>query len=305
MAEKITNGAFTSSLTGWTNYGTYNFTYTSSKARASSGASAGGYQCKLRQYFSISGVVNSALLNATIYWSLAHRTHHGSCQYYLYLRKPDGTMVELEDHFEEADSDKFGNKKLADDLDIAAYFTAVGTYALELWATVKSSWWTSGGGENFYDESHADFDNISLAVIERLSKTILEGLGGGELTARVSGMGALEVSGMEESISHHGGYQPGVDPKYEATQRNKAGLHEHLNAVVEGNAVEEAGLAESLTRTYTYRQHDLPDMPNHFGLDESLKAKWTVGNVTRERNILADEDIWEDIASVSTNWETV
>ena len=303
MAEKITNGGFTTSLTGWANYGSHNFVYQSGKAHSSSGESAGGFSCKLRQHFSVSGSVSSAILNASIYWQMVHLTHHGSCKFYLYLRKPNGTMVELADHYEEATVDKDDSEKLADDLDITAYLTAVGTYALELWATTVSSWRLSGD-EELYEESYADFDDISLVVIERMSKTILEGLGGGELSVSLSGMSALEVSGMEESISHVGGYQPGVDPKQGVSQRNKAGLHEHLNAVVEGNETEEAGLAESLTRTYTYRQRDLPDMPNHFGLDESLKARWTVGNVTRERDILADEDIWEDIATVSTNWET-
>jgi hypothetical protein len=304
VAEKITNGAFTTSLSGWTNYGTYNFHASASKALAESVSQTESDQHKLRQYFSVSGTVSSAILNAHIYWDMVHKLNHGEADFYIYLRKPDGTMLQLADHSEEATVDKTGNEQIADDLDITAYFTAVGTYAIELWATVKSSWKMNGDEIDDYT-TYAWFDDISLAVIERVFKTIVEGLGGGELTARASGLAALEVAGLEESISHVGGYQPGVDPKQTVSQRNKAGLHEFLHANVEGNATEGAGLAESLERTYTYRQRDLPDMPNKVGLDESLKARWKVGNVTYERDIMAQEDIWEDIDPVDTYWETV
>ena len=304
MAEKITNGGFATSLSGWTNYGTHNFVPGSARAWASSGETSGAYQHKLRQSFSIVGSVSSAILNAHIYWEMIHRTNHADCQFYLYLRKPDGTLVQLASHYEEATADNTGDEQLADDLDITTRFTAVGTYYIELWAAPRSAW-DIPIDEPVYYASYAYFDDISLVVIERVFKTIIEAIGGGELTMKGLGSSALEVAGMKESLSHHGGYQPGVDLKQEVSQRDKAGLHEFINANVEGNAVEAAGLAESLTRTYTYRQRDLPDMPNHVGLDESLKARWLVGNVMHERDILAEEDIWEDIAAESTNWETL
>jgi hypothetical protein len=47
-------------------------------------------------------------------------------------------------------------------------------------------------------------------------------------------------------------------------------------------------------------------MPNVAGLDESLRARWKVGNVTIERDVLAPEDIWTDIVPAdTTEWETI
>jgi len=305
MAEKITNGAFQTNLSGWSNYGSSNFVASSSRAHSESGFSGGTYQCKLRQYFSISGAVSSAILNAHIYWDIVHKTHHGSCQFYLYLRRPDSTMVELADRLEDGDADNFGDMQMADDLDIYSSFNQVGTYALELWANTKSAW-DIPIDEPVYYASSADFDDISLAVTERVTKMIMEGLGGGELTKRNLGSASLEVAGIEESISHHGGYQPGVDPKYEFVQRNKAGLHEHLTAILEGNETEGAGLHESLTRTYSYRQRVIPGMTNQTGLHEYLRARWTKGNITMCRTITPVDSIWMKVVpSDETNWQSL
>lgn len=307
MAEKITNGAFTTNLTGWYNYGAYDFTPEAGMAGAESGEDSTGHQCRLRQYFSITGAATSAVVSAWIAWDLYHESAgDGEAIFYLYLRKPDSTLVQLATHTEEAaGADNNGSTDLAASLNILAHLDQVGTYALELWAVPTSAWYVPID-EPVYTHSYAYFDDISLLVGERQYKTIVEGLGGGELTNLISGLApAVEVAGLGESISHHGGYQPGVDPKMEGTSRDKAGLHEFLHADVEGNTLDGAGLAESLERTYNYRKHDLPDMPNVAGLDESLKAKWKVGNVTHERDVLAEEDIWEDISPVATDWETV
>lgn len=302
MAEKIVNGAFTTNLNSWSNYGSTNFYWSSpGLARAVSDESYNVKSHKLRQAFGVSGVASAAILNVTISWDIIHKIHKGSVHFYLYLRKPSGTLVELADDLETTDGgDSIGSAALADDLDISAYMTETGTYYLELWADCLSA--ASAGYAEYY-ESYGYYDNISLLVTERFYKTVIEVMGSGEITQKQAQASADEDVALGETLTHIGGYQPGVDPMETMLKREKIGIQERIKISVEANATAGLGFGESLERTYNYRRRDLPDMPNKIGLFESLVARWQSGNVTHTREILAEEDIWEDIAGVETNWE--
>lgn len=296
MAEKITNGSFTTNLTGWTNYGTTNFYWSSDMARAISDETQNVRYHKIRQSFSVSGTVSAAVLNAQILWDLVHKLNHGHVTFTVYLRKPDNSLVELASHTEEATADKVGNEYVADNLDVAANFDQSGTYYLELWADCLSSW--TAGLEYF--ESYGYYDNVSLTIVTRQFKTVVEAVGGGEVEEKKSSLSTLDGAGLGETYST---IPSGSDAAL--LRSEKAGLQEGLAAAVSVEKADGAGLGETLTRTYGYRQRTVTASPEGAGMGESLVARWQSGNFTSERDILAPADAWEDVAKVSTDWEDV
>lgn len=295
MAEKLL--AFSGS--NWTNIGAHSYVNTSGNARAQSDPSSeDGWEHRYRQYFSVSGDVQAAILNLGISWVLYHRAGgSGAASFRVYLRKPDSSLILLASHDEDADiDDNTGSTQMCNDFDIAADMDVTGTYAIELWATVYSAWYSGP----VYVQSVASWVGPpSLEVSERFTKTVAEGLGGDEPQhVMQAGLEELEAVGLAESWSKVGGW-------LEKISTQKMGLYEMLLKLVDVIKLEAAGLAELLERTYSYREHDVPGIPDGAGLAESLTATWETGNYTTEREILEDADIWETIPLPETNWEGV
>lgn len=310
MAEKISNGGFSAGLNGWYNYGAYNFVASIGMAAAQSDESIGLCQHKLRQYFSVTGTALTATVHAHIAWECYHKAapgSNGSARFFLNLRKPNGEVVQIATYYIEAtSSDEIGSMDLANYDNIVDHIDQVGTYYLELVSIVASARWIPID-EPVYIHSYGWFDSISLLMTERFSKIVNEAIGGGELPTLQASGAASEAAQLTETISHHGGYQPGVDPKQEVMKHERAGLYETLQpSFVTQERAEGAGLAETLTRTYGYRQRDLPGMPNIVGLHEYLRARWTKGNMTLARTITPVDNIWEKIVPVDeTNWQSL
>lgn len=298
MAEKLT--AFSGS--NWTNFGAYSYVFSGGNADAVSGVDhSSACTHKARKYFTISGDVQTAVLNLSIWWDLYHTSNvSGSAEFTVYLRQPDDSLVELASHSEDADSaDNSGSLDICDSLDVSSYMTETGTYSIEIWCTVSSGWYVPID-EPVYLQSSGQWDGPpSLLVTERFTKTVAEAVGGGEVQDKQANLALLEGAGLGES------YFTIPTGTGEALKFEKSGLQEFLLASVAVARAEGAGLGETLTRTYGYRQRDVPGIPDGAGLGESLVARWEAGNYTSERDILAEADIWEDIAPPVTEWESV
>jgi hypothetical protein len=294
MAEKLTT--FTG--TNWSNFGLYSY-YFDGDAEAESGASDDSFhQHKARKYFSVSGSVPSAILNLEISWELYHRdSGDGEAEFYVYLKKPDSSSVQLASHSEDAESgDNSGTLQLCDDLDISAELDQTGEYSIEVWCNVKSAWYVPIDDPVYVQSYGSYIGPPSLEVTERFTKTVSEAIGGGESTKPQASPITLEIAGLGESYSVIGG---GPDMmKFE-----KMGFQEAIHAAVAAARAEGAGLAEALARTYSYRQHDVPGIPEGAGLAEYLRARWETGNYVQERDITETADIWEEIPLPETNWE--
>ena len=296
MAEKIVNGGL-SSLSSWANIGAYSFSCVSGRARGSSSPTS-DEECghTLTQDFSVSGECISATLSAWISWlSVAKAGGDGSNLFTIKLLKPDDTTEVLvqDDYSGEANSSGW----LAVALDISDYIDMVGTYQLQLELVSVSAWYIPID-EPVYYPSQGEYDNISVIITERFTKMVLEGIGGGELVGLSASKAVLEGAGLTESLAHVGG-GPGKMLKFE-----KCGFYETLEKVVSVAKIEGAGLHETLTRTYGYRQHDVPGIPFVAGLKESLRARFQQGNMTIIREIVSEADIWTDLAKEETDWET-
>lgn len=295
MAEKLV--AFTG--TNWQNFGLYSFYFSGDADGESDANSSGSCPHKARKYFSISGTVQTAVLNLGIYWDLVKRSAGvGSADFLVYLRKPDDTLVQLASHSEDATiDDNSGTLQLCDDQNIAANLDQVGQYSIEVWCTLVSAWYAPID-EPVYVQSYGGFSGPpSLLVTERFTKTVIEAIGHGEIPTLQAGISTLEVAGLGES------YSMIPTGTADAAKFEKMGLQEVLAAAVAVEKAEGAGLAESLTRTYGYRQHDVTPAPEEAGLFESLVAKWQTGNFTATRDILDEADVWEEIPGASTEWE--
>lgn len=295
MAEKLV--AY--SQANWGNFGAYSYSYSGGNADGASGVNHGS-ACshKARRYFTISGSVQTAILNLSIWWEcFAAASQNGEVEFIVYLRKPDDNLVELATYTDSGDSS--GTLQICDDQDISADMTTTGTYAIEIWCTLTSAWYVPID-EPVYLQSLGTWNGPpSLLVTERFTKTVLEAVGGGEVNKPGANVTKLEQAGLGEAYST---IPTGTG---EAMKFEKSGLQEFLKAAVAVAKAEGAGLGETLTRTYTYRQHDVPGIPDGAGLVEYLTARWETGNYVTERDILADADIWEDIAAPETNWESV
>lgn len=297
MAEKLV--PFTG--TNWTNFGSWSYYFATTAEAISDSNGHEECQHRARRYFSVSGAVQTALLNLGISWELYHRAAgDGSVDVYVYLRKPDDSLVQLASHSEDATiDDNSGSLQLCDDLDVADDLDQTGEYAIELWCNITSAWYVPID-EPVYVESRLNWSALpSLEVTERFTKTVLEKVGGGETQKPTANVSSLEHAGLGESYSTIP-TGTGTALKFE-----KAGVQESLEASVAVEKSDSAGLAETLTRTYTYRQHDVPGIPDGAGLAEYLTARWESGNYITERDILGDIDIWEDIDGPETNWESV
>lgn len=295
MAEKL----LTFEGSNWTNFGAYSYAFGSGNADAVSSTShASGCQHKARQYFSISGEVQTAVLNLMIWWDLLHKdSGSGAVTFIVYLRDPNDDLTELATQSFDADvEDENGSMAICDDLDISEYLDLVGEYSIEVWCELTSAW-DVPIDEPVYYESFGTYYDPSLAVTERFSKVVLEKVGGSEPADKKQAAKEVpEGASLAESYSTLGGGEDMM--KFE-----KMGLQESTKRDVDVEKSNVAGLAEDLTRTYGYRQHDIPGIPDGAGLQEFLHAKWESGNYVTERDLIETDDIWEDIAAPETNWE--
>lgn len=289
MAEKLINGTFAGSLSGWSNIGTRLFAYVSGRARGTTAGSAENYFC-LRQSFSISGAVISAAINASIWYaSAAGFDTDGENRFVISLDKPGGTTVVL---YEDTFIATTGNTVALSSYDIAAHLADSGTYYLRL--ALYSQAAVSGGT---VVTSHGEYDNISVLVAEKFSKTVVEYLGAGELTAKKPKSFLTNIIGFVESLAHIGGEAGGNKTMASV---NKAGFIETLAQKVKVTVLEVLGAAESLARTYSYCGHTLTDT---VGLVETISARVTAGNITKIVTRFDTPAAWTERAPVDTDWE--
>jgi hypothetical protein len=301
--EKILHGnPFTWGLEGWVQNGSQNFVRPGSGVVADYLANDPSNEgtARILQYFSMSGVAVTALLNLHLRVSVGTAFHAvGSAVINVVLGRPDSSEVTLYSH--EFTAGQTYDGQACSDLDISSYMNQVGTYSLKISSLSACSWYLIID-EPAYMETDVELSAVSLAVTEKLTKMVFEAIGGGELVTPQVGQGAVEGAVLAESLAHVGGYQEG-DARPTVVKRDKAGLREFTLVSVGGGSLEGAGLAESLERSYNFRKHDLPGMPEGAGLAESLLAKWKRGNVTYWRYIVDQTDIWTRLMPVATDWE--
>lgn len=296
MAQKILNGGFLANLNDWSNTGAEPFVWYSGAARASSYIDSDAPAShRLTQYFSVSGTAILANITVRIYWNIVNRANLGSVSFALSLIKPDTTVVSLGSVTKDAAGS--GTELLVNAADILASVDQVGEYGVQLEIDAASSWYVPID-DPVYSLSTGDFDEISVVMNERFSKVILETLGGVEITKGYVSPTVLEVAGLHEDLASIGG-GPGSLARFE-----RFGVQEYMRADVAAPVLEACGLTESLERTYTYRQRDLPNMPDKAVMRESLVARYQIGNLTQEVVLAGgDIDIWTDIAPAVTAWE--
>jgi len=292
MAEKIVNGAFATDLSDWVQSGAYNYVWDgAAKATSSTLSNAPCYHI-LNQNFAVDGTVQTALLTVANLWDvMVGDTGNGAAVFTVAIKNPSGVSTTVASATK---SPGDGGEYICDSLDVSSYLTTIGTYTLVLTARVRSAKneeTPPPGATYSYDPSFAWYDDISLLITERVSKTVVEALGGGELDARF-GIGLpVESIGLFESLAAQEG-------KF---LYNKVGLMEFINAVVDNLVLESAGMAESYL-THVGKRRTIPlEAP---GLKEYLLARWKIGNVTMERNVLTPASIWTDLTKAATDWET-
>jgi hypothetical protein len=292
VAEKILNGTFDTDLTSWNNIGVQKFVWESGYAKAASVFTGPGPRpVILTQDFGVIGSVTSAALSVSIAWDVAGGNKApGRVLFNAKITDPNGVTTVLSTSTKGVGD---GSGSLCSSLDIAYYMAVAGTYTLRLEAVCSSSTDEDEYGVKEYGISYGYIDDVSLLVIERFTKVVLEAIGGGELGTRIGLDLGVEGAGLSETLE-------GTQGKFE---RNKFGLLETLHAIVGSNALEAAGLAESYA-THVGKRRSVP--MEGAGLEESLRARWKVGNVMMERDVLAQEDIWTDIVPAdSTQWEII
>jgi hypothetical protein len=293
LAEKIVNGTFATDLSSWVQSGAYNYVWDGAAKAASSPTSNAPCYHILNQNFSVDGAVQTALLTVANLWDvMSGDSGHGAAVFTVAIKNPSGVSTTV------ATSTKSpgdGGEYICNALDVSSYLTTVGTYTLVLTARVRSAKneeTPPPGATYSYDPSFAWYDDISLVTMERVSKTVVEALGGGELGSRVGLALGAESIGMFESITSQEG-------KF---LFSKIGLMEFIGAVVDSLLNESTGMTESYL-THVGRRRTIPlEAP---GLKEYLLARWTVGNVTIERNVLTPASIWTDLIKAATDWETI
>jgi hypothetical protein len=286
---------------GWTQNGNQFFIRTGDIVRYLADEPSTEGTARIFQFFSMSGMAITALFNLHLHVSVGTADEaDGHANINAILVKPDDSEVILYNG-EFTDGQEY-NGQACSDLDISSYMDQVGTYYLKI-SSENACSWSVPVDVPVYEDTEVEIGGVSLKVTEKLTKVVLEKIGGGEIGIPQVGQGALEGAVLAESLAHTGGYQPGTDSMPTVVKHEKAGFQEFTAVSVGAGSLEGAGLAESLERTYNYRKHDLPGMPEGARLAESLTAKWQDGNVTRWRYIEDEISIWTERVPVSTNWE--
>lgn len=298
MSEKIVNGSFTTDLSNWTNNAAYNFVWDGGEAKAISNDDDDEFcEHRIIQSFSVPATCVGATLDVWYRWDVeSGGTADGVIYYYVRLKKPDESTALLVSGSKTTSGD--GSGWLANGLDVASHFNQVGTYQLWLEIDLKSAYTSPDS----YFPSQGWYDNVSLDVEVKYTKTVMEGLSGGEDPTKQVKLETSEGHFFNESYSS----VPPPPGAYDAYKLvfEKHNFQESLQASV-GVVLPLAkmGMAETLERTYGYRQHDVPE-DQHIAMAEALWAKYKVGNFTFNKQVAGlPADIWTDLDKASTDWE--
>jgi hypothetical protein len=290
MAEKIVNGTFDTDLSGWGNIGARPFAWVAGMARGGSRATselANSY--RLAQGVSKYGSVISAALTVRIYYtSYEGSGGDGANTFTVSLQKPSGTIVELA--FDEFIGAQDGNELICDALDISEHMTESGIYNLILDLDSESA---DDGGT--FVISNGKYDDVSLVMVERLFASVTEVLGSGEAPKARADGNADEGMAMEETLTNTGAG---------GFAFNAMRLRETFSRALAVGKIEIAGLLETLTRTFGYRQRDVPGGTEVAGLYEYLEASFQEGNISRTRSLAGEEPtIWAPRIPVTIDYE--
>jgi hypothetical protein len=292
MAEKLTNGAFTSNLNGWSNIGSRAFTWVAGRARGTSLGTIERYLC-LRQGFTKYGQVLSAVISASVWYSSVDGVAiTGSNRFCIELDIPGGGSVIL---YESTFSAEDGSDAVLDSMDVAPYLTNNGTYYLRL--SLYSQAGVTGGF--VVQDSYGEYDNISLLVVEKFTHTVVEVLGGAETQQKKQSSILSSILRFIESLSHVGGGD--IAGTQSMVQFEKAGLIEIIGKVVKITITEALGAVESLARSFGFCHYDIPT--NSIGLLESMSARVTAGNITKIVTRFDAGTQWTERVPVETDWE--
>lgn len=199
MAEKIVNGDFTPGVENWSNgpegqpFGWESGIITSS---SNSDNDDEVTHC-IQQEFNISQVVLEAKLTAWNNWdAYVGGIHNGTVQNKIWLRKPDASWVTIKD---ETHSGETGSGYLATAEDITAHFSQMGNYLLRLYSNVTAS--KHIGPPIYYRQAFGAFDDVSLLIKSKLTKTVNEAIGNGELTQKETFVEKTEYCAVAETAT--------------------------------------------------------------------------------------------------------
>lgn len=285
MAEKIVNGDFATSLSGWSNVGARQFTATAGKARGTTLGSAENYFC-LRQSFTKYGATLSATISADISYYSELGDTNGYNRFRIELDIPGGGSAILYESQFDAES---GSENALLNFDLSTYLVNNGIYYLRLSLYAKAS--VTGGATT---GSYGTYDNISVLVVEKFTKSVVETLGSGELFGKKSAKALLAYLGLTESLSHVGG-GVGYALKFEPL-----GLAEAIAKKVLVTVTEVLGAVATLVRTYGFCHHDIPS--EKVGLSEFMSAKVVAGNITKIVTQFDQGTQWTPRTPVVTDW---
>jgi hypothetical protein len=289
MAEKIVNGNFATNLNGWGNIGSRQFVASGGRARGTSLGTVENYFC-LRQSFTKYGATISAMISADIYFSSIAGDTPGYNRFRVELDIPGtGPVILYEAEFDAED----GYQDALSNFDITSYLVNNGTYYLRL-----SLYNMASVTEGVITASYGEYDNISLLVVEKFSKTVVESLGSGESFGKKSAKSILNALGLSEALGHVGGDTGGNKTMLIV---EKPGLIEVIGKKVLVTVTEILGAIGALARTYGYCHHDIPS--DTVGLGESMSAKVTAGNITKIVTQFDTGTRWTNRAPVDTDWE--
>jgi hypothetical protein len=289
MAEKIVNGGFSTGLSGWSNVGSRPFSAIGGRARGTSLGTAENYFC-LRQSFTKYGSTISATISADIYFSSVTGDTPGYNRFRVELDIPGaGSVILYESEFDA----EAGYESALASFDIAPYLVNNGTYYLRLSLYNRAS-----VTEGVTTASYGEYDNISILVVEKFTKAVVESLGSGESFGRKVAKTLLGILGLSESLASVGG-DSGANKTMLVVER--PGLIEIIGKKVLVTVTEILGAIGSLARTYGYCHHDIPS--DTAGLRESMSAKVTAGNITKIVTQFDTGTRWTNRAPVDTDWE--
>ena len=289
MAEKITNGTFDVSLSGWNNIGARAFVWSGGVARGTAVTVDGGTSLfLLTQTFPKYQTVLSAVLNVTAAYMAAD--YGGGNRLIVKLKKPSGSLVTL---FDQTYEGLTGSVQACDDLDISAHMTENGIYTLELHLQNYPGW-----DGTHYRLVYGTYDNISLQVAEKYTKSVTEYLGSGETPKAGIAHDEAEGAALSESISHIGGGD-GFGFAFD-----RASLVETLGRALSVARAASMGLADVFARTYEYRKRGLTPTLEGCGVGEYLAVRYPFGNVAKLK-VLAGSvpTIWSPRIPVTIDYE--
>lgn len=145
---------------------------------------------EMQQELEVNDEVLTAILDVWGKWDVA--ADQGIVEFIVYLQKPDSSDIELYNQQKSAGSS--GQGYLLTDEDIKANFDQQGTYKLRLLCGVKSN--------DALVKSYGWYDNISLLMTVKKTKTVVESIGGGESYDSFCGKVESEKEDLQLAESH-------------------------------------------------------------------------------------------------------